>query len=55
MIIVAERIASIMDAEQILVLNDGRLEGQGTHAELLRTSRTYREMAESQLALNELP
>ncbi|MFJ5696943.1 ABC transporter ATP-binding protein [Arthrobacter sp. NPDC093139] len=54
-IIVAERIASIMDAEQILVLNDGRLEGQGTHAELLRTSRTYREMAESQLALNELP
>lgn len=54
-IVVAERIASIMDAEQILVLNDGRLEGQGTHAELLRTSRTYREMAESQLALNELP
>ena len=32
MIVVAERIASIMDADQILVLNDGRLEAQGTHA-----------------------
>lgn len=54
-IVVAERIASIMDAEQILVLNDGRLEAQGTHAHLLRTSRTYREIAESQLAMNGMP
>nr|WP_309991905.1 ABC transporter ATP-binding protein [Arthrobacter pascens] len=54
-IVVAERIASIMDADQILVLNDGRLEAQGTHAHLLRTSRTYREIAESQLAMNGLP
>lgn len=54
-IVVAERIASIMDAEQILVLNDGLLEAQGTHAHLLRTSRTYREIAESQLAMNGMP
>ena len=54
-IIVAERVASIMDAGQILVLNEGRLVAQGTHRELLQTSRTYREIAESQLALDELP
>jgi ATP-binding cassette subfamily B protein len=54
-IIVAERISSIVDAGQILVLNDGRLVAQGTHPDLLRTSRTYREIAESQLALDELP
>ncbi len=54
-IVVAERIASIMDAGQILVLDEGRLVAQGTHAELLKTSRTYREIAESQLELNRLP
>jgi ATP-binding cassette subfamily B multidrug efflux pump len=54
-IIVAERISSIVDAGQILVLNEGRLVAQGTHSDLLRTSRTYREIAESQLALDELP
>jgi ATP-binding cassette, subfamily B, multidrug efflux pump len=54
-LIVAERISSIVDAGQILVLNDGRLVAQGTHSDLLRTSRTYREIAESQLALDELP
>ncbi|MBT2520130.1 ABC transporter ATP-binding protein [Arthrobacter sp. ISL-28] len=54
-IIVAERVASIMDAGQILVLNEGRLVAQGTHRDLLQTSRTYREIAESQLALDELP
>ena len=54
-LVVAERIASIMDAGQILVLDGGRLVAQGTHAELLKTSRTYREIAESQLELNQLP
>jgi ATP-binding cassette subfamily B protein len=54
-IVVAERITSIMDAGQILVLDEGRLVAQGTHAELLKTSRTYREIAESQLELNRLP
>ncbi|MFJ5696206.1 ABC transporter ATP-binding protein [Arthrobacter sp. NPDC093125] len=54
-LVVAERIASIMDAGQILVLDGGRLVAQGTHAELLKISRTYREIAESQLELNQLP
>lgn len=40
-----------MDADAILVLNDGRLTGVGTHEELLATNQTYREIAESQLTL----
>ncbi|WP_457971474.1 ABC transporter ATP-binding protein [Arthrobacter sp. D1-17] len=54
-IVVAERITSIMDAGQILVLDEGRLVAQGTHTELLKTCRTYREIAESQLELNRQP
>ena len=50
-IMVAERISAVEDAELILVLDDGRLVAQGTHQELLETSATYREIAESQLAL----
>lgn len=51
-IVVAERISAVEDAGLILVLDDGRLVGQGTHRELLETSSTYREIAESQLALD---
>lgn len=51
-IIVAERISAVEDADLILVLDDGRLVAQGTHRELLETSATYREIAESQLALD---
>lgn len=54
-IIIAERIPTIMHAGQILVLNDGRLVAQGTHAELLSSSPAYREIAELQLALDERP
>lgn len=54
-LMVAERIPTIMDADRILVLEEGRLVAQGTHAELLRSSPTYREIAESQLALDEQP
>lgn len=50
-VMVAERISAVEDAELILVLDDGRLVAQGTHPELLETSATYREIAESQLAL----
>jgi ATP-binding cassette subfamily B protein len=50
-IIVAERIATILDAGLILVLDQGRLVGRGTHAELMRTSPVYQEIAASQLAL----
>jgi ATP-binding cassette, subfamily B, multidrug efflux pump len=51
-IVVAERISAVEDAGLILVLDGGRLVGQGTHQELLETSATYREIAESQLALD---
>ncbi|UTT67740.1 ABC transporter ATP-binding protein/permease [Arthrobacter sp. DNA4] len=51
-VIVAERISAVEDADLILVLDDGRLVAQGTHRELLETSATYREIAESQLALD---
>jgi ATP-binding cassette subfamily B multidrug efflux pump len=54
-IVVAERISTVAGADRILVLDDGRLVAQGTHLELLETSRTYREIAESQLALESLP
>ncbi len=49
--VVAQRVSSIMDADAILVLNDGRLTGVGTHEELLATNQTYREIAESQLTV----
>ena len=52
-IIVAQRISTIVDAEQIVVLDRGRIVGIGTHDELLATSETYREIAESQLAIGE--
>ncbi|SDT26801.1 ATP-binding cassette, subfamily B [Pseudarthrobacter equi] len=51
-IIVAERIAAVEDAHLILVLDGGRLVAQGTHGELLESSSTYREIADSQLALD---
>ncbi|UZX05457.1 ABC transporter ATP-binding protein [Arthrobacter sp. CDRTa11] len=52
-IVVAERIATVAGAGLILVLDDGRLVAQGTHLELLAASATYREIAESQLALED--
>lgn len=51
-IIVAERVAAVEDAHLILVLDGGRLVAQGTHGELLESSSTYREIADSQLALD---
>lgn len=53
-IIVAQRISTILHAEQILVLNDGRIVGKGTHKELLKTCETYREIAKSQMSAKEL-
>lgn len=47
-IVVAQRVASIRDADQILVLDSGRLVGKGTHAELLQTCATYAEIVTSQ-------
>ncbi|ANP71804.1 ABC transporter ATP-binding protein [Cryobacterium arcticum] len=50
MIIVAQRVSTILDADQILVVEDGRIVASGTHEELLETSTTYQEIAASQLA-----
>lgn len=47
-IIVAQRISTIKDADQILVMNQGRIEAKGTHEELLQSSPTYREIVASQ-------
>ncbi|MCU6755585.1 Putative multidrug export ATP-binding/permease protein SAV1866 [uncultured Eubacterium sp.] len=53
-IIVAQRINTIIDADQILVLDEGRLAGKGTHDELMQTCDVYREIALSQLSEEEL-
>ena len=53
-IIVAQRISTVMDADQIIVLDEGRMVGRGTHAELMRTCEEYREIAYSQLSAEEL-
>lgn len=53
-LIVAQRIGTIMDADQILVLENGCVVGKGTHRELLQNCRVYREIAESQLSEEEL-
>ena len=46
--IIAQRISSVQDADRILVLDDGRISGFGTHEELLKTNAIYREVYESQ-------
>ena len=53
-LVVAQRVSSIMHAEQIVVLDEGRVAGIGTHEELLKTCETYREIAQSQLSKEEL-
>jgi ATP-binding cassette subfamily B protein len=53
LVIIAQRVSSIVDADQILVLDGGRIVGRGTHRELLETSETYREIVSSQLAAEE--
>ncbi len=53
-IIVAQRISTIMDADQIIVLEEGKIVGKGTHEELLKNCETYRQIALSQLSAEEL-
>ena len=53
-IIVAQRINTILDADRILVLNEGRIVGSGTHSELLGSCEVYQEIARSQLSDEEL-
>ena len=53
-IIVAQRISTILHAEQILVLDDGQIVGKGTHEELLKNCEVYQQIAKSQLSSSEL-
>ena len=53
-IIVAQRISTILHADQIVVLNEGRVVGLGTHQTLMEECETYREIARSQLSESEL-
>jgi ATP-binding cassette subfamily B protein len=53
-IIVAQRISTILNADQILVLDEGKIVGKGTHKELLKSCDEYLEIAKSQLSEEEL-
>ena len=53
-IIVAQRISTILDANQIIVLEEGKVVGKGTHEELMKDNETYRQIALSQLSEEEL-
>ncbi len=53
-IIVAQRISTILHADQIIVLDDGRIAGIGRHEELLQSCEAYQEIARSQLSESEL-
>jgi len=52
-VIVAQRVSTIVDADHILVLEDGRIVGQGTHDQLVDSCETYREIVESQRSAEE--
>jgi len=53
-LIVAQRVGTVMNAEQIIVLDEGKIAGKGTHRELMKSCETYREIALSQLSKEEL-
>ena len=53
-IIVAQRIGTVMDADQILVMDEGEIVGRGTHTELLNSCQTYQEIVDSQLRMEDV-
>jgi ATP-binding cassette subfamily B protein len=53
-LIVTQRISTIKNADQIIVMDEGRIAGKGTHRELMQSCDTYREIAMSQLSMEEL-
>lgn len=53
-LLVAQRVSTVIDADRIIVLENGRIAGMGTHKELLETNAVYREIAESQLSEEEI-
>jgi ATP-binding cassette subfamily B protein len=52
--VVTQRVSTIINAEQIIVLDQGRVVGKGTHEELMESCETYQEIALSQLSMEEL-
>ena len=48
-IIIAQRVSSVMDADRIIVMHNGKIDGIGTHEELLKTNQIYREVYETQM------
>ena len=54
MIIVAQRVSTIIYADQILVMDDGRIVGKGTHRELMKNCEVYQQIARSQMSEKEL-
>lgn len=54
LIIVSQRVSTVMDADQIIVLDGGTISGIGNHRELLKTSSVYREIVSSQLSEEEI-
>jgi len=53
-IIVAQRIGTIMDADEIIVMDDGKMVGKGKHSDLIRNCQLYRDIALSQMSAEEL-
>ena len=53
-ILIAQRVSTVMDADRILVLDEGEIVGMGAHKELMRTCQVYREIVSSQLSEEEL-
>jgi ATP-binding cassette subfamily B protein len=53
-IIVAQRVSTVMDADRIIVMDEGKTVGMGTHKELLNTNSVYREIVLSQLSEEEI-
>ena len=53
-LIVAQRVSTVMDADQIIVLDDGRVAGIGKHRDLMETCEVYREIVSSQLSVAEI-
>jgi ATP-binding cassette subfamily B protein len=52
--VVAQRISTVINADRIVVLDDGRVVGVGTHAELVKSNEVYREIVSSQVSLDEV-
>ena len=54
MLIVGQRVATVMDADRIIVLDEGKIAGMGTHRELYRDCQVYKEIVASQLSEEEI-